>query len=179
MNYSQSEQESQSQTRTGLRGTVHQDAAADQAFAGGMKLTNFADSMMSQPKAQLALGQAMMPGGKYGLGESADTAVEKYGNFMFGKQSASGASRGMMSPENMSGVIGSAVTNALPFLIPQIQQFQQAQFMAPQSMFGFAKSAADYWNKALGAQSDSSSSGSSYGAGISWPTGSTGGTGGG
>jgi hypothetical protein len=58
----------------------------------------------------------------------------------------------------MSGVIGSAISNSLPYLIPQMQNFQAMQFMAPQNLMNTAKASADYWNRALGAQSDSSAS---------------------
>jgi hypothetical protein len=122
--------------------------------------------MMQDPSNWMNFGRRMLPGGKFGMGENADAGVGEYGNMMFNNASANSAFKGQTSPENMSNVIGSAVTNSLPFLIPQMQQFQQMQFMAPQSLMGTARASADYWNRALGAQSDSSSYNDSFGFGV-------------
>lgn len=105
-------------------------------------------------------GNQLLPGGQYGLGSNADAAMAQLGKQMFGYQSANLSARGMNSPENQSAVVGSAITNALPQVLPQIQSWQQAQFMAPLQLGQYALSnantAADYWNRALGAQSQSS-----------------------
>jgi hypothetical protein len=151
------ESESQSQTRTGLRGTPYEGQAAEQAFKQGMLMSDFTNRMFSSPDALLGFGQQMLPGGRYGLGAPTDTAVEQLGRMMFSNASAGGAFRGQLSPENQTAVIGAAMQNMLPYLIPQIQQFQTAQFLAPQSLFNLARTSADYWNRALGAQSDTSS----------------------
>lgn len=153
--YEQSE--SQSQTRTGLRGTQYEGQAAEQAFNQGMLMSDFTNRMFASPGALLGFGQQMLPGGKYGLGIPSDAAVERLGRIMFSNASAGGAFRGQLSPENQTAVIGAAMQNMLPYLIPQIQQFQAAQFLAPQSLFNLARTSADYWNRALGAQSDTSS----------------------
>lgn len=165
MNYSQNESESQSRTRTGFRGTEYEDEAATLGFRSGKNLTDFGKRLMD-PQTYRMLGEQYLPGGKYGLGSNADKAVGEYGNMMFGKASANSAFQGQVTPENMSSVIGSAITNSLPYLIPQIQQYQLAQYRAPQDMFSMAKQVADYWSRSLGAESDSSSSGSGFGFGI-------------
>jgi hypothetical protein len=123
----------------------------------GQKLSAMS-SRLGTPQGWRSAAEEMMPTGRYGFGANTDKAVEGYGDMMFGKQSANFAARGMNAPENMSGVIGSAISNSLPYLIPQMQNFQAMQFMAPQNLMNTAKASADYWNRALGAQSDSSAS---------------------
>jgi hypothetical protein len=114
---------------------------------------------MTSPQAMYDFGRTMLPSGRFGLGEAADTAVAELGRHLFGQASAAGAFRGQLTPENQTAVIGAALQNALPFLIPQIQQYQTTQFLAPMSLMQLAKTSADYWNRALGAQSDASSFG--------------------
>lgn len=166
MNFGMGSQDSSSQQRSGLRGTPYEDEAAQNIAAGGRQLTNFSNQMMASPQAMLNYGKQMLPGGKYGLGENSDAAVEQLGNYQFNKASADSSTRGQLSPNNMSNVIGSSIQNSLPFLIPQIQAFQTQQFMAPQGLYAMAKSSADYWNRALGAQADSSYSGFNFNGGV-------------
>lgn len=161
-NYSESE--SQFKSLQGLRGTRYEGNAAKQSNDQGMLMSNLNKQMFSSPGATMDLGKQMMPGGKYGLGENADQGVEALGDYQFGKASGNSATRGQVNPENMSAVIGSSMQNMLPFLIPQLQQQQYAQFAAPQSLMQSAKTSADYWNRALGAQSDASSSSFGFGA---------------
>jgi hypothetical protein len=104
------------------------------------------------------MGRQMLGSGKYGLGENADAGVEALGQYQFGQASKNGASRGQVNPENQSAIISSSMQNMLPFLIPQMQEHQYAQFQAPQSLMGNARTAADYWNRTLGSQSDAKSS---------------------
>ena len=134
-------------------------------------------------------GVELLPSGRYGLGANADPAVEQFGKYLFGNTSASMAARGRLSPENQAGVVGSAITNALPSLIPGIQQWQQAQygavtdparqfipsaqqwqqtqFAAPMSLNQYALNAAltpaNYWQSALGAKSLAEASAFNFG----------------
>lgn len=161
--YQQADSQQQSSSRTGLRGTGYQGNAEQQTNEQGMQLSNFANQMASSPGAMMGFGKQMIDGGKYGLGANADSGVEQYGADMFNKYSASGASKGQMSPENQSGVIGSAIQNSLGTLIPQQQAMQLAQFNAPMNLLNTARTSADFWNRALGAQSDASGSSNSFG----------------
>jgi hypothetical protein len=154
---------SEAQSRSGLRGTTYEQPAAKQAYGQGMLMSNLNRQLFSNPGATMNLGRQMLPGGKYGLGENADAGVEAFGDYQFGQASSNSATRGQLNPENMSAVIGSSIQNMLPFLIPQLQQTQYAQFAAPQSLMQSAKTSADYWSRALGAQSDASSSSFNFG----------------
>lgn len=177
------ESSSQSTSRVGLRGTRYEGEAADQTVGQGRQLSRISDTLINptlerDPQSYFNFGASMLPGGKYGLGLNADKAVEEFGTMMHGKASGDYGARGFLSPENRGAITGSAIQKSLPFLIPQIQQMQMAQFMAPQSLMQTAKTSADFWNRALGAQSDasSSSSGWNFGFGVG---GSTDGKGGG
>jgi hypothetical protein len=150
--------DSQSKMLTGLRGTPYEGNAAKQANDQGMLMSNLNNQMFSSPDAMMNFGKQMLPGGKFGLGENADAGVKALGDYQFGQASGNSATRGQVNPENMSAVIGSSMQNMLPFLIPQLQQHQYAQFNAPMSLMQSAKTSADYWSRALGSQADSSSS---------------------
>lgn len=181
MNFGTSKQ--QSQAYSGLRGTSSQDYAQDQTVQAGNILTNQANEILRNPMQFRGLsGSQLLPGGRYGLGSNADTAVDELGRQMFSRTSADMAGRGYVSPENQAGVAGSAMQSVLPQLIPNIQQWQQAQFQAPLSLGQYAmlvaQQPANFWNQALGAQSQSSGNQFSFGFN---PTGagSTGASGGG
>jgi hypothetical protein len=164
------QQKSKSSQQSGLRGTQYEGAAANQAYNQGMNATNFGNQMLSRPGAQLDYGQQMLPGGQYGLGQNVDRGVQALGDYSFGQASKSGAMRGQMSPENTQGVVGSAIQNMLPFLIPQLQNMQTQQFQAPQGLFNMAQQNADYWNRALGASGQSSGSGFGFSAHVEKPS---------
>ena len=165
-----SQQQQQSHNETGLRGTQYFDNAAGQANASGNAMSGLSKTLMSSPSAMMNYGRQMMPGGQYGLGENADSAVKAMGDYQFGRASGNSATRGQVNPDNMSAVIGSSMQNMLPFLIPQIQQFQQSQFNAPQSLMSTARSAGDYWNQALGSQGSASGSGFGFSANVAGNT---------
>lgn len=150
--------ESEAKSRTGLRGTQYQGNAEKQANNQGMLMSDLNEQLFSSPQATMNLGKQMYDGGKYGLGNVADSGVEALGRYQFGQASGEAATRGQLNPDNFSAVVGSSIQNMLPFLIPQMQQTQQSQFMAPQSLMQGAKTSADYWNRALGSESDASSS---------------------
>lgn len=164
LGYNQNSSDSNFKSVQGLRGTQYEGRAADQSYGQGMKMSGLVNQMFKSPGATMNLGKEMMGSGKYGLGENADQGVEALGDYQFGQASGNSATRGQVNPENMSAVIGSSMQNMLPFLIPQMQQHQYAQFAAPQSLLQSAKTSADYWNRALGAQSDASSNSFGFGA---------------
>lgn len=179
MNFGMSSSEQQSKTVTGLRGTGYEGPAAAEAYKEGKRMSDLNETVFKTPQSMMDFGRQMIPSGRYGLGENADTGVEQYGKFLFGNTSADYAGRGHLSPENQAGVIGSAIVNSLPFLIPQMQQFQLGQFMAPQSLQQMAKTSADYWNRALGAQSEARGQSDGFNFGIfNVPVTSGGGSGG-
>lgn len=157
------ESESQAQSRTGLRGTAYEGGAASNAFQAGTNYQNLFNQFMTSP-FQFAgqTGSQMLPSGKFGLGSNADSAVSEMMTQLHGLSSADMGSRGFLHPENRANVIGSAITRALPTLIPQIQQWQTQQFQAPLSLYAFAgeqaRGVGDLWGRLLGAQSDASSS---------------------
>ena len=153
--YSQSK--SRASQESGLRGTAYEGNAAKQANDQGMIGSNLVNQLSQSPGSMMNYGRQAMPSGHYGLGENVDQGVEALGNYQFGQASKDSATRGQVNPENMSGVIGSSIQNMLPFLIPQMQQHQYQQFMAPQSMAHLANQSADYWNRALGAKGSSKS----------------------
>lgn len=166
MNYSQSKQ--QADAYSGLRGTDAQDYSKEQTVQAGNVLTNQANQILQNPLQWRGMGGAqLLPGGRYGLGSNADSAVDELGRQMFSRTSADMAGRGYVSPENQAGVAGSAMQSVLPQLIPNIQQWQQAQFQAPLSLGQYAMQVAgqpaNFWNQTLGAQSQSKSNQFSFG----------------
>lgn len=156
-------QSSESQQRSGLLGSAYDGPATAQAYGRGVLMNKITDELASSPGATMNMGRQMLGSGKYGLGENADAGVEALGNYQFGQQSKNLSLRGQNTPENMSSVVGSSIQNMLPFLIPQMQQHQYAQFQAPQSLLSSARAAADYWSRSLGSQGSSNSSGFNFG----------------
>lgn len=156
LGYSQAK--SKSSQESGLRGTPYESRSQDQAYRAGTNLAQFSQSAQQDPRYLMNIGRQMLPGGKYGLGENVDQGVEALGDYSFSQASKSGAMRGQNSPQNTQAVVGSAIQNMLPFLIPQLQQQQQSQFTAPMGLFDIAAKNADYWGRVLGSQGSSSSS---------------------
>jgi hypothetical protein len=167
-NYNQSKQKSESQS--GLRGTPYEGMAESNAASAGTNLTNIANQATSDmTKYQGRTGAQMLPTGKYGMASNADPAMENYGKYMFGNASSSAGARGQLAPEQLGGIVGSAVMNSAPTLLPLIQQWQLDQFQAPvslnQAAVQTAQAPAQNWANLLGAQA--SASGSSFGFGVS------------
>lgn len=171
-NYNEQSSEQRSNSVIGLRGTEYGANAARQANDQGMLMSGLNQatvgaSLTQNPQAMFNFGQAALPGGKYGVGSNADSGVEALGQYMHGIASGDYGSRGFLSPENRAAVTGSAMQRVLPQLVPLQQQFQLAQFMAPQNMMNMAKTSADYWRNAFGGQSEGSGSSDGFGFGIS------------
>ena len=128
--YGQSESDARS--ASGLRGTAYQNQAAEQSYNAASNYQNVANEFQRDPfHFQGKTGAELLPGGRYGLGSNADAGVEEMINYANSLSSADVGSRGFLHPENRANVVGSAVTRALPGLIPQLQQWQMNQFQAP------------------------------------------------
>lgn len=167
----QQQAQQKTQSYSGLSGTSYFKPAAGSAYQASQQvsdLTNqFIGNIRTNPQNWMNTGRAILPGGKYGLGENSENAVAMLGQDLFSRGSADAGARGQLSPENRNAVVGSALQNASIQLIPQMMAFQQAQFMAPQSLQQVAINNADLWARLLGtrSQGQGSSSGSSYGFG--------------
>lgn len=166
MNYNQGK--SSGEAYSGLRGTPYFDDATRNSYASGQNLTDIATKAskdMTQYNGQT--GSQLLPGGQYGLGSNADAAVQQFGKYMFGQASGSAGARGQLSPENLAGVTGSAVSQSLPTLMPYIQQWQLAQFQAPQGLnqaaISAAQAPANYWASTLGVQQQNQQSNFGFG----------------
>ncbi len=161
----------QTESFSGLAGTGYYRDAARNLYNAGQQVSNLSNQFIGNPQTNpqnwMNTGRAILPGGRYGMGENAENAVAMLGQDLFSRGSGDAATRGQVTPENRNAVIGSALQNASISLIPQIQAFQQAQFLAPQTLQQAALSSADFWNRALGTRSrgQGTSSGSSYGFG--------------
>lgn len=166
MNFGAQSSRQQSESESGLRGTDYERFAAQEANRAGVRQGTLYQRLSEGPGALYNFGKQMLPGGRFGLGESLDQAVSELGNQLFGRASASGAARGMVSPLNLGGILGSAVTNALPMILPALQGFQQMQFGAPQSLMSMARSVGDYWTSTLGSKSKGSGKGEGVNASI-------------
>lgn len=158
---------SESEQASGLRGSEFEGPAQHQAYNAGVGMSNLSNQLLSSPGSMLNYGRQMIPGGQYGLGENVDRGVEALGNYQFGQASKSGAMRGQIRPENITGILGSAIQNSLPFLIPQLQQHQYAQFQAPQGLMQTARGASDYWASVLGGKGNASAFGFNAAVGAS------------
>ncbi len=167
MNYNQGKQ--QSDSYSGLRGTPYADQTYQNYNQSLQDLSGIAQrtrnpsmggGLNAQGQTQYGgfSGSQMLPGGRFGLGSNADSGVNEMLSRVFGFQSANSAARGQIQPESFGNVAGSAVTRALPSLIPQIQAWQQAQFQAPMMVGGYdmgnAANVANAYGQATGQQSN-------------------------
>lgn len=78
-------------------------------------------------------------------------------NTLFSQFSGSGAARGMLSPENVGAIGGSALTQAAPQLLGQIFQNQLASEQAVGDRFGALRALLDTGTGLAGQQSKSTS----------------------
>lgn len=72
--------------------------------------------------------------GRYGLGSQFDTAIDTIGSNMFGKASSTAGARGFLSPENLGGVVGSAVRQAAPQLAPFADSAAKLSYFGPEQI---------------------------------------------
>lgn len=69
--------------------------------------------------------------GKFGLDPTFDTAISRLGSNLFSKASGAAATRGQLSPENLSNVVGSAVSQAAPQLAGFAEKSRQRELFGP------------------------------------------------
>lgn len=69
--------------------------------------------------------------GKFGLDPTFDTAISTLGRNLFNKSSSSAATRGQLSPENLSNVVGSALTQAAPALAGFADKSRNRELFGP------------------------------------------------
>lgn len=165
-----SKQDSEAKQESGLRGTQYFGATAEGANRGLQGLEGLTNEINGSPYGSFRgqTGADMFSPGQFGLGTAADQGVQQALNYSLNRMSASGASRGQLSPENAPAVAASATQNVLPQLIPQITQMAQWIYQLPeqwkQSLFGMRSNLASSYAPYLGAQGSSSSSGFGFGA---------------
>jgi hypothetical protein len=123
MSFTKSDSKSSSIQNTGIEHGAHKTDLS--AFAGPESRT-LARAGMDQLFAPIP----QFNPGKFGVAAEFDPAIETLGNNMFGKASSTAGARGFLSPENLGGVIGSAVRQAAP------QMAQYADSAANRKLFG-------------------------------------------
>jgi len=142
MNFGQSE--SKASQYSGLRGTDSFNAQANRASSAGQIAEDTTAGIAADPlRFHGQTGQDLFGSGKYGLGFNVDPAVESMIKQSYGLASAADASAGRLTPEGASAAAGSAITNILPNLIPQMMQFGQWQFNLPMNLNTYAANVAN------------------------------------
>lgn len=94
--------------------------------------------------------------------------VNQFGKNMFNDVSSNYAGRGFLAPENVAGVIGSAVTNASPQLMQQIYQNQAGNQAVQSDRFNQLNQALSLYSGLLGGQSQSQGTTTSNGIGFNF-----------
>lgn len=92
-----------------------------------------------------------------GLTDAQSTAFNTLGRNLFSDVSSNFAGRGMLSPENVSGVIGSSLTQAAPQLLQQIFQNQMGQQSVLSDRFGALSNLLNTGTGLAGSESHSTS----------------------
>ena len=95
--------------------------------------------------------------GANGLTDAQNTAFNTLGKNLFSNVSGSYANRGFLSPESVSGVIGSSLTQAAPQLMGQIFQNQMGQQSVLSDRFGALRGLLDTGTGLAGSQTKSTS----------------------
>lgn len=110
---------STSESYSGLRGTDQFKPLAQRLGSG---------FQFGMDTAQQRVGDVNPLGlGANGLTDAQNAAFNTLGKNLFSNVSGSYANRGFLSPESVSGVIGSSLTQAAPQLMNQIYQNQMGQ----------------------------------------------------
>ena len=166
--------ESNSEQFSGLRGTQHQDRAADRTNQAGDMAQQWTQQVMANPMLHNGMtAEQINPSGQYGLGFNADRGVQELSKQMYGQASAQGALRGRLTPEGANAAAGSALTQSLPQLIPQLQAFQQWQFQQPMNLNKYVGDMANQnlagQGQQLGSQGKGESSGFGFGFNVAQP----------
>lgn len=92
-----------------------------------------------------------------GLTDAQSSAFNTLGKNLFSDVSSNFASRGMLSPENVSGVIGSSLTQAAPQLLQQIFNNQMGQQSVLSDRFGALSNLLNTGTGLAGSESHSTS----------------------
>ena len=122
-------------------------------------------------------GADLAGGTTNGLPTAATTYLTSAANTMFGNASAGGALKGMWSPENTSGIVGSAIGNLGEKMMPYITDWAKYTASLPEtiktSRLGFLTNDINANVAALGGQGSSQGSSSAFGFNASGGSGVT------
>lgn len=140
---------STSESFSGLRGTKQFTPLATQLGTGFKTGLDFTTNRLKDTNP-FGLGAN-------GLTAAQTTGFNKLADNLFSQFSGSGAARGMLSPENVGAIGGSALTQAAPQLLQQILQNQVASEGAVQDRFGALRGLLDTGTGLAGQQSKSHS----------------------
>lgn len=140
---------SKSDSYSGLRGTRYfkpfaQDIPADYRFGMDTAKSRVADTNPFGITAN-------------GLTDQQNDAFKTLGDQLFANHSGSYASRGFLSPENISGVIGSSLTQAAPALMEQVYKNQLGNQSVMSDRFAQLLNMLNQGQGLLGAESHSES----------------------
>lgn len=140
---------STSDSYSGLRGTKQFKPLINQIGSGFQTGMDFAKGRLADTNP-------------FGLGANGLTgaqmdAFNTLGKNLFSGVSSNYASRGFLSPENISGVVGSSLTQAAPQLLQQVFQNQVANESAMTDRFGALKSLLDTGTGLAGNETHSTS----------------------
>jgi len=140
---------SQTDSYSGLRGTSQFGRTAGDIGKGYQFGINLARNRASEDNP-LGLNTT-------GLTDAQQAGFDKLAGNLFSQFSGSGAARGMLSPENVGAIGGSALTQAAPQLIGQILQNQMAGETAKQGRFAALSDILGSGSQALGSETHSRS----------------------
>lgn len=107
-----------------------------------------------------------------GLFKQQEGFADAFAKQLFSGVSGSAAARGQLTPFNVPGIVGSALTKAAPALLPMIGQNLQTAMVVPETIrtqrFNNALSPLQALVAGLGSQSSQMSSGQSAGPGLGY-----------
>lgn len=134
----------EARSRSGLSGTDYFGSAAARTNQAADVAQNWTQQVMSDPlRFGGKTGQDLYGSGQFGLGFNVDPAVRELSRQLYSYASGSGAAQGRLTPEGSEAAAGSALTQALPSLIPQLMQFGQWQFQLPMGINQYAQQVAN------------------------------------
>jgi hypothetical protein len=162
MSFSKQDSNASMQQNSGIEHGAHKTDLS--AFAGP-EIRNVARAGMQQLFAPVP----QLNPGKYGVAAEFDPAIETLGNNMFGRASSTAGARGFLSPENLGGVIGSAVRQAAPQMAQYADSAAERRLFGPDkimaSRYGTVNNIFDVIARLLGSSGSSSSSSNGFGFG--------------
>lgn len=150
-------------------GLLENDKTGISSYAAGLA-PQFGGSMMNFMNAPMPSFDL----GKYGVASEFDPAIETLGNNMFSKASSTAGARGMLSPENLLGVIGSGVRQAAPQLAQFADSAAQRRLFGPDQImaqrYGTANNFLTTLSQLLGGSGSQSSNSFGFSAKLPTPT---------